>query len=174
MPPTLSTPSTGRLPFIISLGFAQQLSQRFLPTRTPHLSASLYRVVEKSFTRKAPVRVPLAMAIYAVAVTPLIRRLGQACPSVVQSWYADDDSAADTLASLRHYWDTVKEVGPGYGYYPNPTKTVLVTKPEHFSTAQEIFQHTGVAIKSDGARYLGGALGSVQYREACVTARANQ
>ena len=59
-------------------------------------------------------------------------------------------------------------------HYPNPTKTVLVTKPEHFSTAQEIFQHTGVAIKSDGARYLGGALGSVQYREACVTARANR
>ena len=114
---------------------------------------------------------PLAMAIYAIAVTPLIKRLGQACPSVVQSWYADDDSAADTLASPRHYWDTVKEVGPGYGYYPNPTKTVLVTKPAPFSTAQEIFQHTGVAIKSDGARYLGGALGSVQYREACVTAR---
>ena len=48
---------------------------------------------------------PLAMAIYAAAITPLIKSLGQACPSTTQCWYADDDGAADTLRTLRKYWD---------------------------------------------------------------------
>ena len=44
---------------------------------------------------------PLAMAIYAVATVPLIKRLADACPTTTQCWYADDDGAADTLVSLR-------------------------------------------------------------------------
>ena len=47
---------------------------------------------------------PLAMAIYAVAITPLIEQLAQSCPSVTQCWYADDDGAGDDLAGLRQYW----------------------------------------------------------------------
>ena len=100
------------------------------------------------------------MAIYAVAVTPLISRLAESCPAVRQSWFADDDSAAAALVSLRHYWGEVARVGPGYGYFPNPHKTVLLTKPEHLEAATRQFEGTGIRITDDGSKYLGAALGS--------------
>ena len=74
---------------------------------------------------------PLAMAIYAVSTVPLIRQLSDACPEVHQTWYADDDSAAGLVAHLRPYWDTIKAAGPGFGYYPNAAKTVLLVKPQY-------------------------------------------
>ena len=116
---------------------------------------------------------PLAMALYAVAISPMIQRLQHAFPSVNQSWYADDDAAAATLASLRTYWDKVREIGPGYGYFPNAKKTVLLTKPQHMQSAMELFGGTGVAITSEGSRYLGGCyLGTPASSEDYVTSMA--
>ena len=43
---------------------------------------------------------PLAMAMYALAVTPLIRSLRQSQPDVSQVWYADDATAGGKLVSL--------------------------------------------------------------------------
>ena len=106
---------------------------------------------------------PLAMAIYAVSTVPLIRRLSDACPDVHQAWYADDDSAAGLVAHLRPYWDTIKAAGPGFGYYPNAAKTVLLVKPQYERKAREAFQGTGVTITCDGSRYLGGAIGEEQF-----------
>ena len=62
---------------------------------------------------------PLAMAIYAVAITPLIKKLAEVCPSTTQYWNADDDGAVDDLVALRKYWDELGAIGPGYGYLPN-------------------------------------------------------
>eukprot|EP00117_Sycon_ciliatum_P038353 scpid42091/ scgid2002/ len=106
---------------------------------------------------------PLAMAAYAVAIMPLVRRLAATCPSVVQSWFADDDSGAGLLARLRNYWDELRAIGPGYGYYPNASKTVLITKPEHLDRAREIFFDSGIQITAAGGRFLGGALGSEDF-----------
>ena len=81
-----------------------------------------------------------------MAITPLIQRLAKACPSTQQCWYADDDGAGDDLVTLRKYWDELTRAGPGYGYMynPNPTKTGLVTKPEHGEDAGRLFADTGV------------------------------
>ena len=84
------------------------------------------------------------MAIYAVAVKPLIRQLDRACPSSMQCWYADDD--ADDLVTLRKYWDKLAELGPGYGYFPNAVKTVLLAKQEHQQEARRLFADTGISI----------------------------
>ena len=63
---------------------------------------------------------PLAMAMYAVATIPLIRRL----PDDVQHvWYADDASATGGLSNLRAWWDELLSLGPAYGYHPNAQKT---------------------------------------------------
>ena len=115
---------------------------------------------------------PLAMAVYAVATAPLVKHLAAACPSVVQSWYADDDAAADRLLQLRQYWDTLEQAGRGYGYHANAAKTILVTKPEHLDRAREVFDGTGVTISAEGARYLGGVLGSARYTEECISAKS--
>ena len=113
---------------------------------------------------------PLAMAAYAVAVMPLIKRLSDGCPEVTQAWFADDDSAAGRVEQLRRYWGNVLRTGPGYGYHPNPAKTVLLVKPEHFDRAQQLFGGTGVQIRTDGCRYLGGTLGSVDFRRCFLEA----
>ena len=44
---------------------------------------------------------PLAMAMYAIAITPLIMKLKESRPNVKQAWYADDATGASTCSSLR-------------------------------------------------------------------------
>ena len=117
---------------------------------------------------------PLAMAIYAVALMPLIQKLASVCPSTIQCWYADDDGAADDLTTLLKYWTALTEIGPGYGYFPNAIKTVLLTKPQYQSEALRLFADTGVMIKSDGCRYLGGAVGEQQFCHSFIQSLAER
>ena len=63
---------------------------------------------------------PLAMAMYALAISPLINKLKQLCPDVKQVWYADDATGASTCTKLRHWWDELSTHAPLFGYYPNP------------------------------------------------------
>ena len=106
---------------------------------------------------------PLAMAAYAVSTVPLIKQLERTCQATTQCWFADDDGAASDLASLRQYWDELSQLGPGYGYFPNAIKTVLQAKSEHQDGARRIFSGTGITIRTDGSRHLGGALGEKSF-----------
>ena len=58
---------------------------------------------------------PLAMAMYALAVTPLIRSLRLSQPDVSQVWYADDATAGGKLVPLLHWWKHLLSYGPKYG-----------------------------------------------------------
>ena len=69
---------------------------------------------------------PLAMAMYALAIKPLIDKLRAGCPDVHQAWYADDATGASTCTGLRKWWDELTDHGPSFGYYPNDSKTYLV------------------------------------------------
>lgn len=111
---------------------------------------------------------PLAMAVYATATMPLISRLADRNPDVTQSWFADDDATAGKVLQLRQYWDDIESEGPKFGYFPNASKTVLLVKPEHLTRAQEAFANCGIAIRTDGCKYLGGAVGSAQYCQQVV------
>ena len=51
------------------------------------------------------------------------------------------------------------------GYFPNPSKTWLVTKEGCHTFGISIFAGTGVNITSEGRPYLGVAVGSAQYIE---------
>ena len=57
---------------------------------------------------------PLAMAMYAIAITPLIHRLEDRVNKHV--WFADDATAGGDLARLKIWWDRISEIGPDYGY----------------------------------------------------------
>ena len=103
---------------------------------------------------------PLAMAIYAVGIMPLIWRLQVDCDEQNQIWFADDASATGSLNSLRSWWDKIIESGPSYGYYANPSKTVIIVKKEKLEEAQALFRNSGVKVTTDASRYLGSALGS--------------
>ena len=101
---------------------------------------------------------PLAMAIYAVAVTPLIHRVQE--ENVKQIWFADDASGGGKLLKLKVWLDNLRKYGPMYGYFVNLSKTWLVVKEDHFTEAEDIFRDTGVNITKEGKRHLGGALGT--------------
>ena len=61
---------------------------------------------------------PLAMAIYAISLQPLITRLGISI-NAKQCWYADDASGSGSLEAIKQRWDELTEAGPNLKYYPN-------------------------------------------------------
>ena len=112
-----------------------------------------------------------AMAFYALGLQPLTRDLSSKTDtkSCRQMWYADDATAIGKLRGMKDWWDTLCEMGPGYGYYPKPSKTVLIIKsPQLKKAAQDTFQGTGIKISCDGERHLGAVLETDNFREKYV------
>ena len=103
---------------------------------------------------------PLSMAFYAIATLPIINHLRAEHDMVRQIWYADDSGAVGRLQQLRDWWEELVRIGRGYGYYPNATKTLLLVKPGHAALANDIFDGTGVQVATEGAKYLGSAIGT--------------
>ena len=62
---------------------------------------------------------PLAMAMYAIGLIPLVSHQQPHCKQV---WFADDASGCDELAKLKKWYDELLSKGPMYGYYLNPSK----------------------------------------------------
>ena len=108
---------------------------------------------------------PLAMPFYALSLMPLLRELHG---TVHQLWYADDAQATGQLAALRKWWDLLVLRGPGYGYFVNASKTILVCKPGKKDEASTVFQGTGIKF-ADGARDLGGVIGASSFVHSYVT-----
>ena len=113
----------------------------------------------------------LAMAMYSLATIPIIRKLDGIC---VQIWHMDDSAAVGTVEQLHAWWTKLVEVGPAFGYFPNPVKTWLVTKQDHFSLATDTFGGSGVNVTPDGRPYLGAAIGTHEYVEKYVSSKANE
>ena len=65
-------------------------------------------------------------------------------------------------------------LGPGYGYFANPSKTWLIVKPEHLSYAGRFFQDSGVNITTEGKRHLGAALGEKSTIDSYVKGKVQQ
>ena len=51
------------------------------------------------------------MEIYALAITPLIRRLRSDEPSVKQVWFADDSTGGGKINPLRREWQRLSTAG---------------------------------------------------------------
>jgi len=101
---------------------------------------------------------PLSMFAYGVGVLPLIRQLKAAFPRVKQPWYADDAAAAGHWAGIRDHFHRLTEIGPRFGYFPEPSKCVLIVTEDKLARAQLVFADLGFKVVS-GARYLGGFIG---------------
>ena len=114
----------------------------------------------------------LAMAMYAVAITPLIKSLEN--DKTKQAWFADDATAGGTLTGLRKWWNLLVERGPDFGYHPNPLKTNLVVREESATNAKEVFKGTNISITEQGKRHLGAALGTRSFVESYVKAKVSE
>ena len=92
---------------------------------------------------------PLAMAMYAIACVPLLRRLLPICKQV---WFADDATGCDKFKALRIWFDALVEIGPIYGYFPKPSKCILLAKPDRVEQARTVFSGSGIDILTEGAK----------------------
>ena len=109
---------------------------------------------------------PLAMAMYALAIRPLIDTLRDSEPEARQVWFADDATAAGKLATIPQWWRLVTTASPKFGYYPNARKSHLKVKPELADEAKKMFENTNVQISTNGQRHLGAAIGTQEFIEA--------
>ena len=114
---------------------------------------------------------PMAMAMYAVSIIPLIRKVS--C-DVKQVWYADDATAAGQLKSLRQWWNNLVSLGPDFGYFVNPSKTSLIVKEHHLAEATKHFQNTNICITTEGKQHLGAALGTEAFIHGYVGRKVQQ
>ena len=114
---------------------------------------------------------PLAMPMYGLATIPVIRKLDGLCEQI---WYADDSAAIGTVVQLHAWWTKLAEVGPAFGYFPNPAKTWLVTKQDHFNLATDTFGGSGVNVTPEGRPYLGAAIGIREYVEKYVRSKVSE
>ena len=125
---------------------------------------------------------PLAMAMYALALVPLVNQAKSVCKQV---WFADDASGCDKLSNLLKWYRLLYTLGPSYGYFVNPAKCVLVVKPHQFEEAMDMFASTKIEIRSEGAkdagtevstegaRHLGAAIGSNAFKNSFVRSKVN-
>ena len=68
---------------------------------------------------------PLSMLMYASALMPLIQSLSN--PTTwIQNWYANDSSCTAKLTDLCDWFDKLCDLGPKYGYHPEPEKCILI------------------------------------------------
>ena len=99
---------------------------------------------------------PMGMAVYALALLPLVSLLWD---ELRQAWFADDAAATGELFAIRRWWIRLCELGHLFGYFPNAGKSWLVVKQEYLPKAEKLFADLGVQITAAGRRYLGGAIG---------------
>lgn len=83
-------------------------------------SASEYVLSKEGVTQGDP----LSMMMYAIAVLP-IQALADR-DKYEQNWYADDSACSTKLPGLKELFGKLLEMGPDFGYYPEPQKTILV------------------------------------------------
>ena len=86
------------------------------------------------------------MIAYGIGVLPLIRKLREAHPRATQPWYADDAEVGKMFKDMQAHFQDLRARGPARGYYPEPTKSILVVALGNVAQAD----------KFPGAWHMGG------------------
>ena len=75
-------------------------------------------------------------------------------------FHADDGAGGGTLSQILEWWSEIQTRGPIFGYFPKPSKTWLIVKPEYLERAKELFADSDINITDQGHKYLGSYIGS--------------
>jgi hypothetical protein len=71
---------------------------------------------------------PLSMFAYGIGIMSLIHQLKAEFPQVEQPWYVDDTGAGAKFDEIERFFRRLCEIGPLFGYYPEPTKSILIVR----------------------------------------------
>jgi hypothetical protein len=113
---------------------------------------------------------PLSMVLYGVALLPLIKRLREKHPDVVQPWYADDAAMWGKARRNAKLLRLLVEEGPAAGYFPEPEKSWHICRKEDMPAARQAFEEEGFPDMqfSEGRRYVGGHVGTLEKEVAWI------
>ena len=103
-------------------------------------------------------RVPLDMFVYEVGFLPLIKRLKSSYPDVTQSWHYGKAEELGMFDNFERYFNSLKLSRPAWGYYPKPTKIVLIMHPENPEAGELFGAHHGFTVCTV-SHYIGGYIG---------------
>ena len=113
----------------------------------------------------------VAMTIYALGITSRVMMMAELvstkCHDIKVVTFADDFSAAGKLKSLLQ-WTALFKVGPKFGYFPEPARSWLITKPETHAIGKELFKDTTVKIINSGKRFLRSVIGTFTLKKQYV------
>ena len=111
---------------------------------------------------------PTAMAIYAIAIIPLVLMLVEEASQVDNTRktaaYAHDLATAGTIVRLRNWWDTLTRLRPKFRYfsegkqYAQPIISVCKTWCGKVSLFLYKHNETNIKIITEGQRHLGALL----------------
>ena len=88
--------------------------------------------------------------------------------------FADDATASGNLEAIRRWWDTLMQIGPCYGYYPQPTKSWLSVKENELEKAVRAFGGTNIQISTAGKRHLGAVIGMEENKKNYTNEKVNE
>ena len=112
----------------------------------------------------------LAMIVYGIGILPLIKNIKMEIPDVTQPWYAGNSGALGTFSRLETYYDSLTRQGPEWGYYPEPSKSVLIVRPENLKAGKNFRARHRFKVCA-GAHYLGGYIGDNKSKRFCLRER---
>ena len=84
------------------------------------------------------------------------------CDDIKIVVFADDFSATWKLKSFFQWWTVLVEIGPKFGYCPEPTK-LFITKFETHALGKELFNNTKLKIKYSSKKYLRSVIGTARF-----------
>jgi hypothetical protein len=105
------------------------------------------------------------MIVYGIALLPLSERLRAFEPTVLQPWYADDMAMVGPCSGIAKVTTLLARLGPLRGYFPEPSKSILICKPAVRDLARQALASFDFKYV-DGHRYVGGFIGTDEAREA--------
>ena len=115
---------------------------------------------------------PTAMGAYALNSLPLIKFLLEFINlnkmNTKQAALVEDFSVADSLNSIKGYWDKLKPTDPKYGYFPKPTESHLIVKEKKLMEAQNLFANSRVNATTAEKIHHGAVIESTGYCEEYV------
>ena len=71
------------------------------------------------------------MFIYGIGILLMTKNLKAEFPDVTHPWYSDNAGALGTFTNVELYFNLLKQFRPGHGYYPEPSKIVLIMHPDN-------------------------------------------
>ena len=99
------------------------------------------------------------MATYAVSIVLMIQMIVDAISDIRNHKtklvaYANELTAAERISELKVCWNNLMKRRPKFGYYAQPSKSLLIVKEKHVETAKLIVNNGKVNIATDGKRHL--------------------